>query len=186
VHQTKYLTEIGFSSNLAVWALGWVSLLGIPSQIVLGHLSDRIGREWIWTISAFGFAICFAALVALTYYPSLTLVGVMVLAQGLLGYGVTAIMAAVVVEIFEGRHYGVIFGTVMLAGLAGAAMGPWVTGVLHDIYGDYVIAFSVGIAMSFVGMATIWLAGPGKIRVVAGQAHRVVKLQQDAAASPMS
>ena len=49
----------------------------------------------------------------------------MVLAQGLLGYGVTAVMAAVVVEIFEGKHYGSIFGTVMLAGLAGGAAGPW-------------------------------------------------------------
>ena len=35
----------------AVWALGVVSLLGIPGQIWLGHLSDRIGREWMWTIS---------------------------------------------------------------------------------------------------------------------------------------
>ena len=70
--------------------------------------------------------------------------------------------------------------------LAGAATGPWVTGVLHDIYGDYVIAFSVGIAMSVVGMLTIWLAGPGKIRVVAGQAHRVAGVRQDAAVSSTS
>jgi MFS family permease len=47
VHQTKYLLDIGFSSGVAVWALGVVSLLGIPGQIWLGHLSDRIGREWI-------------------------------------------------------------------------------------------------------------------------------------------
>ena len=51
VHQTKYLLDIGFSANVAVWALGVVSLLGIPGQIWLGHLSDRIGREWIWAIS---------------------------------------------------------------------------------------------------------------------------------------
>ena len=51
VHQTKFLLDIGFSANVAVWALGVVSLLGIPGQIWLGHLSDRIGREWIWAIS---------------------------------------------------------------------------------------------------------------------------------------
>ena len=51
--------------NVAVWALGVVSLLGIPGQIWLGHLSDRMGREWIWAISCLGFAICFAALIAL-------------------------------------------------------------------------------------------------------------------------
>ena len=65
VHQTKFLLDIGFSSDVGVWALGVVSLLGIPGQIWLGHLSDRIGREWVWAIACFGFAICFAALVAL-------------------------------------------------------------------------------------------------------------------------
>ena len=57
----------------------------------------------------------------------------MVLAQGALGYGLTSIMGAVVVEIFQGKHYGSIFGTIMVAALAGGAAGPWVTGVLHDI-----------------------------------------------------
>ena len=33
VHQTKYLLDIGFSPSVAVWALGAVSLLGIPGQI---------------------------------------------------------------------------------------------------------------------------------------------------------
>ena len=40
--------------GVAVWALGLVSLLGIPGQILLGHLSDRIGREWVWAISCSG------------------------------------------------------------------------------------------------------------------------------------
>ena len=118
-----------------------VSLLGIPGQIALGHLSDRLGREWIWTASCMGFAICFAALIALAYVPSLMLVYLMVLAQGALGYGLTSIMGAVVFEIFQGKQYGSIFGSVMLAGLAGGAAGPWVTGFLHDLSGSYALAF---------------------------------------------
>jgi MFS family permease len=172
VHQTKYLLEIGFSPTVGAWALGFVSLLGIPGQILLGHMSDRIGREWIWTISAFGFAICFVVLIALGRYPSLTLVYAMVAAQGLLGYGVTSIMGAVVSEIFQGKHFGSIFGTIMLAALAGGAAGPWLTGVLHDHYGNYDLAFLIGIAVSFIGAVTIWLASPGKVRAVAGQLHR--------------
>jgi MFS family permease len=183
VHQTKYLVETGFSANLAVWALGTVSLLGIPGQIVLGHLSDRIGREWIWSISGLGFAICFAALIALEYFPNVLLVYVMVLAQGLLGYGVTAVMAAVVVEIFEGKHYGSIFGTVMLAGLAGGAAGPWLTGALHDWYGTYTVAFMLGIGLSLVGSVTIWLASPRKVRSVAGRSHRLDVVQGREAAA---
>jgi MFS family permease len=173
VHQTKYLLDIGFSPSVAVWALGSVSLLGIPGQILLGHVSDRVGREWIWTASCLGFAICFAALIALARFPTLPLVYLMVVAQGALGYGLTSIMGAVVVEIFQGKHYGSIFGTVMLAALAGGAAGPWLTGILHDLSGSYTMAFGLGIAVSAMSATAIWCAGPGQIRAVAGQLHRV-------------
>ena len=36
----------------------------------------------------------------------------MVIAQGLLGYALTSVMGPIVVEIFEGPHYGSIFGTI--------------------------------------------------------------------------
>src|SRR6202011_4719881 len=94
VHQTKYLLDIGFSSSVAVWALSVVSLLGIPGQILLGHISDRVGREWIWTASCIGFGVCFAALIALASFPTLLLIYAMVVAQGALGYGLTSIMGA--------------------------------------------------------------------------------------------
>ena len=142
VHQTKYLLDIGFNPGVAAFALGLVSLLGIPGQILLGHLSDRLGREAIWAASCLGFAICFAALIALAYAPTLLLLYIMVAAQGALGYGLTSIMGAVVLEIFEGKQFGSIFGTLMLVALAGGAAGPLVTGILHDIYGSYIVAFT--------------------------------------------
>jgi MFS family permease len=169
VHQTKFLLDIGFSSSVGVWALGVVSLLGIPGQIYLGHLSDRIGRESVWAIACFGFVICFAALVALKYMPSLPLVYLMVFTQGALGYGLTSVMGPVVLEIFQGKHYGSIFGTIMLAALAGGAAGPWATGVLFDFTGNYTAAFAVGIAVSVLSAVAIWQASPGKVRAVAGK-----------------
>jgi MFS family permease len=172
VHQTKYLLDIGFNPGVAAFALGLVSLLGIPGQILLGHVSDRVGREAIWAASCLGFAICFAALIALAYLPTLLLLYIMVAAQGALGYGLTSIMGAVVLEIFEGKQFGSIFGTLMLVALAGGAAGPFVTGILHDIYGSYIVAFIIGIGVSLLSAVAIWLAGPGKIRSVAGQLHR--------------
>jgi MFS family permease len=169
VHQTKYLLDIGFSPNVGVWALGVVSLLGIPGQIVLGHLSDRIGREAIWAISCAGFAICFACLIVLKYEPGLLLVYLMVFTQGALGYGLTSVMGAVVLEIFQGAHYGSIFGCIMLAALAGGAAGPWVTGFIHDLTGSYAIAFAIGIGVSALSALAIWMASPRKIRAVAGR-----------------
>src|SRR5260370_16960476 len=173
VHQTKYLLDIGFSPSVAGWALGAVSLLGIPGQIWLGHLSDRFGREWIWAASCTGFAICFAALIALKSVPTLPLVYAMAPPQVAPRYLLTSIMGAVVLEIFQGKHYGSIFGTVMFVALLGGAAGASVTGLLHDLSGSYTSAFAIGIAVSGLSAIAIWMASPGKIRAVAGQLHRL-------------
>ena len=141
VHQTKYLMEIGFTPLVAAWSLGVVSVAGIPGQIVLGALSDRLGREWIWTAGCAGFAICYAALIALEQAPSNVLLYVMVLSQGFLGYALTSVMGPIVVEIFEGPHYGSIFGTITVALIGGGAAGPWLAGVIHDATGSYKLAF---------------------------------------------
>ncbi|HEY1794752.1 MAG TPA: MFS transporter [Stellaceae bacterium] len=169
VHQTKFLTEIGFSATDAAWALGLVSLVAVPGQIALGHLSDRIGREWVWTIGNAGFVLCGIALILLAAHPSGALLWAMVVAQGTLGYSMTSVMGPIPNEIFAGKHYGAIFGTVMLAAIFGGAVGPWLAGVLHDMYGNYAAAFWISIGCNVVSAAAIWRAAPGKVRAVAGR-----------------
>jgi MFS family permease len=87
VHQTRYLIEIGFRPELAAFGLGLVGLAGVVGQIAIGHLSDRVGREWAWTVAALGFVICYLCLLALPAHRGAPLLYLMVGAQGLLGYG---------------------------------------------------------------------------------------------------
>ena len=168
----KYLIEIGVSPLQAAWALGIVSLVGIPGQIIFGHLSDRIGREWAWAIGCLGFMICFAALIALQAGANPVLIYTMILAQGFLGYSSTAVLGPIVAEIFEGPHFGSIFGTLMVSAISGGAVGPWVTGLLHDWTGTYVAAFWVALAFSALSAIAIFIAAPRKVRVVAGQVRK--------------
>jgi len=173
IHQTKYLVEIGFGPTEAAWALGFVSLAGIPGQIALGHLSDRIGREWVWTVGCLGFALCYVALLLLRDTPTPTLLYFMVASQGMLGYGLTSVIGAIPAEIFQGRHYGAIFGALMLASIVGGAAGPWVTGALYDATGSYALAFVLAIGASALSALAIWLAAPRKVRAVAGRVQRL-------------
>jgi MFS family permease len=170
VHQTKYLVEIGVPAMEAAWALGIVSLAGVPGQIIFGHLSDRIGREWGWAIGCLGFVVCFAALLALQAGSTPVLLYTMILAQGFLGYSATAVLGPIVAEIFEGPHFGSIFGTLMLSAIVGGAAGPWITGLLHDHTGNYAAAFWIALALSIVSAVAIFMAAPRKVRLVAGQA----------------
>jgi MFS family permease len=168
IHQTKYLVEIGFAPMLAAWSLGVVAMAGIPGQIVLGALSDRYGREIIWSVSCAGFAICYVALLLLAQTPSQPLLWLMVLSQGLLGYAFASIMGPIVAEIFEGPRFGSIFSLLMVALIGGGAAGPFVTGVLHDLTGTYTIAFALGVFFSILCAVAVWIAAPRKVRVVAG------------------
>jgi MFS family permease len=174
VHQTKYLVEVGFTPAQAAWALGFVSLAGIPGQIGLGYLSDRIGREWVWTVGSLGFALCYVALLLLRETPTPALLYFMVVSQGMLGYGLTSVVGAIPAEIFQGRHYGSILGTLMLAAIGGGAAGPWVAGALHDRTGSYTLAFWIAIACSTISAVAIWLAAPRRVRAVAGRIPRRV------------
>jgi MFS family permease len=173
VHQTKYLVEIGFGREAAAWALGLVSLIGIPGQIALGHLSDRIGREWVWTAGCLGFTVCYLALLGLAQAPSTPLLYLMVVTQGALGYGLTSVMGAVVAEIFQGKHYGSIFGSLMLSAIAGGAAGPWATGALYDALGTYTLAFWIALGLSIVSALAIWRAAPRKVRAMAARMAKI-------------
>jgi MFS family permease len=172
VHQTKYLIEVGFAPAEAAWALALVSVVAVPGQIAFGHLSDRIGREWVWMIGNLGFVACCLALIALRDAPSVWLLYVMILAQGTFGYSLTSVMGAIPAEIFEGRHYGSIFGTVMLSAILGGAAGPWLAGELHDLTASYSAAFWISAACSTASSIAIWFAAPRHVRAVAGRARR--------------
>jgi MFS family permease len=182
VHQTKYLIEIGFSATDAAWALGVVGLVAVPGQIALGHLSDRVGREFVWAIANAGFVLCCLALILLHGHPTMALFWVMIIAQGTLGYGLTSVMGPIPAEIFAGRHAGGIFGMVMFAGILGGAAGPWLAGVLHDLTASYAPALWICIGLNVMSAAAIWRAAPRKVRAVAGRVH-LIPAAQDSSSS---
>ncbi len=110
-----------------------------------------------------------ASLIVLEALPSLALLYLMVIAQGFFDYALPSVMGAIVNEIFEGPHYGSIFGTLSVALIGGGAAGPWVTGVLHDATGSYRAAFLLAILCCAISAAAIWLAAPRKVRLVPGR-----------------
>jgi MFS family permease len=168
VHQTRYLIDVGFPRETAALALGLVPFMGIAGQIALGHFSDRFGREAGWTVAATGFAICYAVLLLMRASPTPAMLYAMVIAQGLLGYGVAAVFAAVPAEIF-GKSYATIFGALNVAAVSGGGVGPWVTGALYDRTGSYELAWWLAIVCCLVSAVSIWFAAPRKVRAVAGR-----------------
>ncbi len=176
-HQTQFLIERGFSSSVAAKALGLVALFGIVGQIAIGWLSDRLGREIAWTLSMSGFAACYLVLILLDTVPSTGLLYIMVAFQGLLGYGLAAIFGAVMTEIFAGRQIARIVAILSLSGNVGAAAGVWFLGFVHDTSGSYLTGFWVCLGFNAVSIICIWIAGPRRVRLVAGRAAKRSRAQ---------
>lgn len=172
IHQTKYLVEIGFSDMEAASALGLVGLAGVLGQISMGSLSDKVGREWVWSLSLLGFILSCILLLVMEHVPSALMLYAMVILQGGLGYGAATIFGSMPADLFQGRGYGFIFGTVSTLALVGGAVGPWLTGYFYDQAGNYHFAFYVILGMCLISIASVWLAAPRKKRLVAGQARK--------------
>lgn len=172
IHQTRYLLDMGYSSATAAWALGLVPFCGLLGQIAIGHFSDQYGREWAWTLVCAGFAICYAALMAMPYLQADWLLLVIVGAQGLLGYGLPILISAVPAELFAGRHFGAVFGAISVSAALGPSAGPWLTGIMFDHFGSYEHAFALGIVICIASSICVWMSAPRKVRLVAGQVGR--------------
>ncbi len=172
VHQTQYLGEIGFAPAAAAFALGLVGLFGVAGQIGMGGLSDRIGREWAWTLSTLGFVLCYGLLLAMRDNPSDLLLWAMVAGQGALGYGMASIFGAILAEVFQCRRFGQIFGAFGTIISIGAACGPWLTGELYDRTGSYDLAWWVALGACGLSILGMWMGAPRKVRLVSGIAKR--------------
>lgn len=167
VHQTRFLIDSGFGATEAAFALGLVGLTGVVGQIGIGAIADRFGREWAFTLAMAGFAICYAALIAMGRFPSPALMYLMVGGQGLLGYGLASLYGPIPAEIFAGRRVATIIGALSVVANTGAATGPWITGYVFDRTGSYEPAFIAIFIMCFACVGCIWMAAPRKVRRIA-------------------
>lgn len=172
VHQTQYLGEIGYSPAAAAFALGLVGLFGVVGQIGMGGLSDRIGREWAWTLATLGFVLCYALLLLMRENPNQILLWGMVAGQGALGYGLASIFGSILAEVFQCRRFGQIFGAFGMIISVGAACGPWLTGELYDRTGGYDWAWWVALGACGLSILGMWMGAPRKVRLVSGIAKR--------------
>lgn len=171
-HQTKFLIDRGFDPVFAATMLGMVAVFGIFGGIGIGALSDKIGRELAWTLSMAGFGVTSVLFVMIIKSPSVELVYLAVAAQGLFGYGMSAVFGAIISEVFAGKRVASILAFMALGGNLGGGAGPWVLGASYDAYGSYEIGFWICWGVSILSIACIWIVSPGRIRMVAGDVKR--------------
>jgi MFS family permease len=156
-HSVAFLVEQGFTPLTAASAFGMAGALAAAGIVAMGVLSDRIGRAGAATLSYLSTVVGIGMLLGVLWWPSMILVYGFVLFFGAMQGARGPILLAMVATLFRGGSVASIFGTMSLGMGAGGAFGSWISGILHDATGTYMVSFLVGICAAFCGMACFWL-----------------------------
>lgn len=166
VQEVSYLGSAGYSSLVAASFIGLQGLLGSGGSFLGGALSDRIGRERSFTLSIAIFIIGIASLALVENFHSSILLYSYALFFGVgFGMGLTAILAAAA-DLFQGRHFGSIFGAINFAAGIGNAAGAFLGGYIYDLAHSYRLLFLATMAAVAISTAFIWIARPASVRVI--------------------
>jgi MFS family permease len=154
VHQIAYIESLGIERQTAAFAVGLAGFLTALSYLLWGYLSDRFGRTWVFLLGAAALMAAVVMLFVLAYQHSiLWLIAYALfyaLAEGTRSSQTTALAS----DVFHENGLGFINGLVGAAFGLGAAISPWLVGLLRDQNGDYVLAWWIVIVMNGISILT--------------------------------
>jgi len=147
VHVVPYAIERDLSPMKAAFILSLMGFANIPGRLMVGKLSDTLGRKALGVLCAF---IQFLTLLLLIWARELWTFYAFAVLFGFLWGGSGTVTTALIGDIFGTRSLGSIMG-IMSSGFAlGAALGPALGGVIFDMTGHYFPAFATGAATLLV------------------------------------
>jgi len=164
-HQVYFFRDVGYSPMAAAniySVFGIVFMLGT----LCSFFSDRLGREKVFLPSCLlsAGAVCLLFLIRDTSHLWMPLLFAVCLGLGIGAAG--PVFYATVADLFQGRHFGSILGTITTGFALGGATAPWLAGYLHDITKSYFLAFFILLGSLIASAVLMWLVAPGKIRPV--------------------
>ncbi|UCH08723.1 MAG: MFS transporter [Deltaproteobacteria bacterium] len=171
-HQVFFFQDVGYAP---MQAASIYSVFGIA--FVLGNLctflSDSLGREKVFITSCLlsASAVSFLFLTKDTSQPWMAFSYAFFSGLGIGNAG--TVLHATVADLFQGRHFGSIQGTIILGFALGGAIAPWLAGFLHDRTGSYFSTFLILLWSLLVSMVLMWLIAPSKIRPVSSKTAEI-------------
>jgi MFS family permease len=159
IHQVAAVSDAGFSKESAAWALGLIGLFTAPAMIGMGLLADRIGRQLAY---AFGSAAFMIGIFFLMMVNAMSSIWLFYAFPPFVAIGFSSrqsLYPTIAADLFHGKSFGAIIGSIALFIGAGAGIGPWLGGLIFDSTGGYYWAFCVAQVMALASVVFIWLAG---------------------------
>ena len=140
VHWVPFATDVGFSPALAATAFAFGGGLNTVGVLVMGPLSDRLGRKaplsCVYMFRGLGFLLFLFVKNDITVWAVPLMIGFSWIAT-------VPLTAALTGDFFGPRNVAVLFGLVSLSHQLGAGLAAWLAGYIYDVTGSYNFAFAL-------------------------------------------
>jgi MFS transporter, OFA family, oxalate/formate antiporter len=154
VHIVPHAVDLGIAAMDAALILSLISVANVLGRLVLGKLSDTVGRKLLAITCAL---IQSGALLWLLWAHKLWMLYLFAVPFGFTFGGSSAMVTALVGDVFGMRSLGAIMG-ILIAGFAlGAAIGPAIGGYVYDASGQYFMAFVTATVSILITACTVAL-----------------------------
>ena len=139
-HTVPYATDMNITDIEAATILSVMGGIGLPAGILFGRISDIKGRKTPLIALALLRA---GALIGVIWARELWMFYLFAITFGISSGGTSVLIAAFSADIFGRRSIGVIMATLDISFSIGSAIGPFIGGLVYDVYNSYTIAFII-------------------------------------------
>src|SRR2546428_232608 len=153
-HGIPMLTDHGYSPMFASWALGVLGGSAIGFTVMLGALSDRLGRRPVLAAIYAGRVFIFAGFFLIRDNPVAILT--VAILGGITMAGTGSVTSALTADIYGRFSVSSVFGLIFLVHQTGSAIGSALAGLLFETTGGYGAAFA-GACCFLVGASIVAL-----------------------------
>jgi len=153
--QVPFFEDIGFSAAMAATTLAVAGICSATGKFFFGWLCDHIKVTYARSIGI-GFLIAGTIILTILQPGSpVVLIWLYAILKGIGTGSWMSTMSMLTSTSFGLASYGAIFGMMSLLMSIGVGVGPLFAGYVHDITGNYLVAFIVFIILLAVAIPTI-------------------------------
>jgi MFS family permease len=153
VHIIPHATDTGISPIIASSIMSVFQGASALGAFASGRTNDVIGGRTSMIIYS---AILAFSMALLLFADSGWLFYLVAILSGIGIGGVLTLRSTLVAELYGLRSHGEISGAIMCISSIGCAVGPLAAGYAFDVYGKYLAAFIITLALCLIQLALAW------------------------------
>jgi MFS family permease len=157
VHLVRHARDLGFTPLIAASLMSALGVGAVIGRLVMGVVSDRLGRRPTIAVAMALQAAAFAA------FAVVRELGALYATALLLGYSygvVSTLFTALIGDLFGRAQAGTLVGVLFAMAGSMAGVGPLIAGALYDATGGYGPAFAVAAALNVVAVGLLLRCRP--------------------------